>query len=289
MLPIYLFLLLVQDQTFFKVAFEITTKIDGSMGILYGTGGDDWHIATRGSFDSEQARVANELLHLNHKDAFSWFELDKTYLFEIVYSENRIVVDYGNKRDLILIAVLDTETGRDCNSVKYELESPFFTVEKHLGVGSIEELLSSRWQSRENFEGYVIRWLDNDYRLKVKLEEYLRLHKIMTGVTARRVWEVLAVGDSLDAYLSNTPNEFSDWVLDVAADLFNAYAAIEDESSCTFKMIFNSNRKTFAEQAKSYSYADILFRIYDGKAYADLIWKRIKPAIETPFMKGEDQ
>ena len=36
----------------------------------------------------------------------------KTYLFEIIYPENRIVVDYGDYKGLVLIDVIDNETGK---------------------------------------------------------------------------------------------------------------------------------------------------------------------------------
>jgi hypothetical protein len=88
--------------------FVVTEKIDGSLGILYYLDGEP-HIATRGSFTSEQAARARRCC--------ASYEIEwtpgTTPLFEIVYPENRIVVDYGDRRELVLLAAIDHATGRD--------------------------------------------------------------------------------------------------------------------------------------------------------------------------------
>ena len=95
-----------------QLPFEVFEKLDGSLGILY------WlnnlpYIATRGSFESEQARHATEILHGRYQHTFSSMDTNKTYLFEIIYPENRIVVDYGEMDDLILLTVIDNQTGHE--------------------------------------------------------------------------------------------------------------------------------------------------------------------------------
>lgn len=73
--------------------FEVFDKMDGSLGILFYYAGN-WHIATRGSFVSDQAIRAKEILKKYNTE-----DLDEeiTYLFEIIYPENRIVVNYGEE------------------------------------------------------------------------------------------------------------------------------------------------------------------------------------------------
>lgn len=71
----------------------VTDKLDGSLGILYHDG-DDWAVATRGSFNSVQARHATELYRHHYADRWRP-DPALTYLFEIVFPANRIVVDYG--------------------------------------------------------------------------------------------------------------------------------------------------------------------------------------------------
>ena len=97
-------------------------KMDGSLGVLcveYDDGQPiyEW-VATRGSFHSEQAEWATDFYtHTVTCDISLGAEPfcpkpGKTYLFEIIYPENRIVVDYGDYKGLVLIDVIDNETGK---------------------------------------------------------------------------------------------------------------------------------------------------------------------------------
>lgn len=277
--------------------FEVTEKLDGSLGILY------WipqttdsraapympFIATRGSFDSEQARLANhilwETLGAGCMDGLNGnlpFHRGRTYLFEIIGPSNRIVVRYPEDT-LRLITIIDNETGRD---LPWEPQVPFDYVQRY-DAASVAELASRK---KDNFEGYVVRWLETDYRLKVKLDDYLRLHKVMTGATARRIWEVLAEGQSLELYLHDVPDEFATWVRATANGLLHQFDDIETDVIKEFNRIIGDDwgvawpaRKQFASLAVPSIYRDILFALYDGHDYRDKIWKRIKPKAEEPF------
>ena len=72
--------------------FEVYEKMDGSLGILYWID-DKPYIATRGSFESDQAIYATNILHNKYKYVIPKLDKSKTYLFEIIYPENRIVVN----------------------------------------------------------------------------------------------------------------------------------------------------------------------------------------------------
>jgi RNA ligase len=92
--------------------FEVYEKLDGSLGILYWLG-DEAYLATRGSFASEQSRRANGILQARYRHVLPRLDRGHTYLFEIIYPENRIVVNYGGREDLVLLAVVDTATGAE--------------------------------------------------------------------------------------------------------------------------------------------------------------------------------
>ena len=74
--------------------FEVYEKMDGSLGILFFYEGK-WIVVTRGSFTSDQSVKAQELL----RSKYIVESIPKGYatLFEIIYPENRIVVDYGDE------------------------------------------------------------------------------------------------------------------------------------------------------------------------------------------------
>jgi RNA ligase len=75
--------------------FEAYEKLDGSLGILYMVDGEPC-IATRGSFVSDQAERATEIYRRKYRDIV--LDDRMTYLFEIIYPGNRIVVNYGGCR-----------------------------------------------------------------------------------------------------------------------------------------------------------------------------------------------
>lgn len=61
---------------------EVTDKLDGSLGIIYPLSDGTYSVATRGSFTSDQAIKATEMLK---KYDTSKFKTGVTYLVEIIY------------------------------------------------------------------------------------------------------------------------------------------------------------------------------------------------------------
>jgi len=96
---------------------QFREKLDGSLGIIYELDGLV-HVATRGSFVSEQAQWATKWIQLQMRIKPESFLPRHTYLGEIIYPGNRIVVDYKGLSELVLLAVIDTETGLDMRLVE---------------------------------------------------------------------------------------------------------------------------------------------------------------------------
>ena len=85
--------------------FDVYSKLDGSLGVLFNYQ-DEWILVTRGSFTSEQSIKGMEML-----SKYDYNRLNKgyTYLFEILYDENRIVCKYDFE-DIVLLGINETET-----------------------------------------------------------------------------------------------------------------------------------------------------------------------------------
>ncbi len=254
--------------------FEVYEKLDGSLGILYWVEGRP-HVATRGSFTGAQARHGTAILRARYGHVA--FQSGVTYLFEIIYPENRIVVDYGDREDLVLLAALDTETGEDLPLPQIGLP----VARRYDGVANLSTLLSL---ADENQEGFVVRFRSG-LRVKLKLPEYVRLHRLLTGVTPRFLWEQLRSGAGVDDLVRNVPEEFAHWVRETAGGLQDAYAAIEQ--ACRADFCDLGDRRATAERFKTCRYPAVLFRMLDGKPYDDVIWKLVKPAASRPFKVDE--
>ena len=252
--------------------FEVFEKLDGSLGILYWLNGEPF-VATRGSFASEQAIRATQMLRTTYAHTLGQLDPAKTYLFEIIYPENRIVVDYAGRETLILLAIVDTATGRD----EPLADIGFPVVKRFDGITDFQTLRA--WE-QANCEGFVVRFRSG-MRLKIKLAEYVQLHRILTGVSNLSIWEYLSAGKSFDDLLAAVPDEFYDWVTATQTELLGRYEAIETECRATFRDL--GDRKTTAIYFQTQRYPSVLFKMLDNQPYGHIIWKTIRPAFQKAF------
>ncbi|MDH6282843.1 RNA ligase [Prescottella agglutinans] len=261
---------------------EVTDKADGSLGIGWLDGADQFRIATRGSFQSEQAQWADQYYWNHLRDG--WLpEPGLTYLFEIIYPQNRIVLDYGQREDLILLGVVDTETGADLPDWM-DVDWPASRAER-FSHRTLHEALAA--EPRPNAEGLVVRFTDTGQRVKIKQDDYVALHKIVTGLTERSVWEALA-NDRWDEFVSVVPDEFHPWCESIRARLNAEFTALWTKARTAYIDITDGDpymdRKTFAlEASKHPDLRPYLFMMLDAN-HAKLdaaIWRAIKPAGDT--------
>jgi RNA ligase len=199
----------IPDEPF--VAYE---KLDGSLGLSYVDADGLPSVATRGSFASYQARRGTQILRSTYAHA-----LDKvlalgkvTLCWEIILPEYRIVVDYQGREDLVLLAAFDTETGREIDLDGPRIARLGFPLARRYAANTLEEAQALiEGPLFDNAEGVVVRFASG-LRLKLKREEYLRLHRIVTGVTPRRIWEMLKDGmPPIDRLFAGTPAPFQAW------------------------------------------------------------------------------
>jgi RNA ligase len=250
-------------------------KMDGSLGILYWTG-DDWKIATRGSFTSDQAIKATKMLR---EQAFLEPLEDKTYLFEIIYPENRIVVDYGQEEKLVLLDVLDTATGKADLAEFDTFEWPH-KVEK-ISMPGFQDTMASDIPSGE--EGFVFYWPVKDFRVKMKAAEYIELHRMIFGLSARSVWQRMGDGETVEEIAEMLPDEFHPWVKEIGEGLKREADALrhnilQENSRIASKMENQFSRKEFALKAVTSPHKAYLFMLLDGKDINAEIWKSLRPA-----------
>jgi len=259
--------------------FKVTEKMDGSLGILFFERGKP-AIATRGSFVSDQAIKATHLLRTKYGD-FP-FNPAYTYLFEIIYPANRIVVDYGKQEDLILLALIETETGQELD---IHAQSWPFPVVKH--YDGITDIATLRAHEEVNREGFVIRF-ESGLRLKIKFAEYVRLHTLLTHINARVVWEYLRDEKSFAPLLERVPDEFYAWVSTTRESLLAQFAEIEQQCRNVCERVREiPTRKEQAALIVKEKYSGVIFQMLDEKNYRAAIWKYLRPQAERPFKEDE--
>jgi len=269
--------------------FEVYEKMDGSLGIIYYYNGE-WYVATRGSFHSNQATKGKEMLDKLNQDVLI---PGYTYLAEIIYPENRIVVDYGKDEKLVLLGCYNNETGEEViinNMEGWEV------VMKYKTWGEGYDLLKE--EISKDREGYVIRF-SGGMRMKIKGTEYVRLHKILTNFSTKDIWELLRNNEPLEPFLERVPDEFDKWVKAIIMNLRYSYYSIDERAGKLHDGFrygkFNDRdpeptKKEFAEYVKQFpkELAAVMFKMWDKQPYDNIIWSMIKPKFEKPFKNNSE-
>ena len=207
--------------------------------------------------------------------------------------QNRIVIDYGDYEGLVLLGTFDNN-GKECD-IDIWRQYGFDVVKKYDGIKDYNTLKSMIDKDRE---GYVIRFR-NGFRMKIKGEEYVRLHRILTGFSNVDIWEYLKDGKDINELLDRVPDEFDKWVKSTIRDIKYGYFQVNERSGKLFdhKMYGKYNdlepetdKKKYAEWVMNQEeiLRPILFRMFYNKDYSDYIWKIIKPKYVKPIWSKND-
>lgn len=245
-------------------------KLDGSLIIMSMFDGEV-ALATRGSFQSDQARWAHRWLGENLPN---WSPREGlTYLFEVIYRENQIVVPYTFE-GLVLLGCHETDS--------------MAPVADHGWPGRAAEILppttigeAAAMAPRLNAEG-VVCVTDTGVRVKIKQADYIEKHRVATNITEKTVWEFLSE-DRLHELFDVAPDEFHTWMKTVAQDLRTKFDRILWQSLnnfrfCAAKSDNGLDRGAFARNAQDCERPHLLFAMLDGKDCAAMIWDLVKPS-----------
>jgi len=268
-----------QQQPPANESFHVWEKLDGSLGIVCYYAGERI-VATRGSFESDQAKWFQDWIERNHPD---FWPSGETYLFEILYPANRIVVDYGDRAEAVLLSVMSP----DCVDLWHLFESCNRFRKARRFDGADFSTINSDPQFA-GAEGFVIQY-ESGYREKLKLDEYCRLHRLITQCSTRTIWEMLKAGSGIQELLDRVPVEFAEWVETQASAIRGTAERCNDEAwtlmggrpKC-------ETRKDFALWAVKQRNSSLLFALLDGKDITDQCWKLAEPKWATPFRKDID-
>ena len=259
--------------------FYALEKMDGSYINVFNYK-SDWIVSSRGSFTSDQALWATEIWGtLEHESFYPEF----TYIFELLKKENRIVVNYGDYEGLVLLGAIKTETNEEMD---YHLLSYYgYTTKVVKRYDGFTDITKIKNLIEKNKEGFVIVFSNGD-KMKIKSEEYFRLHKIMTEVSTTSVWEVLKNGESFEKLLIDVPDEFDMKIKEYIKDLTYTYMTTNEYFGKLFDNYLENrnyelpNKKEYSEWVNTFPKKleqGIFWNMYNNKDYSQIIWKLIKP------------
>lgn len=268
---------------------EVYTKADGSLGVVFAWDGKA-HVATRGSFTSDQAQWATKWLNETYPDFHGEYLAPNpgvTPLVEIIYPQNRIVVDYGDRAECVYLTAVRNVDGSDLSWEDRHRYWPGATVELHHGIrGVLDEYVNC--EAMVGQEGVVAVWRrpgQPSFRLKYKALEYIRLHAILTETSTKTIWRALRDGTDPMEIAAWVPDEFHSWMKGIVAGLTSAHIGIMDAANREFARLSHlvGDRKAFAAEAVESNHRALLFKMLDGKPLHEAIWRTLEPAYERPF------
>lgn len=267
-----------------KKSYEIFDKLDGSLGMLFNYKGE-WIFSSKGSFESEQSKEGFKFLK---KYDYESLNTEYTYMFEIIYPNNRIVVDYGGEEDIILLGAIHTQSGEELPYSKLPNNFNVVKLNNRLVGMSLSELKDL---NIDNKEGYVVKI--GDVRVKVKFVDYFKKHSVLTNVSSYDIWENLISNKRVSDMVKSIdiPDEFYDWMQKIEDNILMEY----DNILSLHKEVYNelstiSDQKKFAKtilniknpEVKS-KYLFLLRNGYDDDYIGNKILKTLKPKYELPF------
>jgi RNA ligase len=129
-----------------------------------------------------------------------------TYLVEIVYPRNRIVIPYDFEA-LFLLGGFDEEGHELSRHTLEELAAltRLRRVPSH-SHDSLDELLAVAQSLPREREGFVVRF-KSGLRIKIKGEQYCRIHRLLSNCTPLALWEGMMNAEDMDKIRQELPEE----------------------------------------------------------------------------------
>lgn len=250
-----------EESTLPQEPFEVYEKLDGSLIIVF------WYkeeliVASKGSFQSSHSKEAQSILQ---ESDYLCLEKDKTYSFELIVPWNKIVCDYGSQRKLVLLAKFDP-FGNEYDIAQYK---NFFPLAKKFEFSCLDGIKS---KIPINEEGYVVRFKSGK-RIKVKGEEYVKLHRLVSSVSSKSIFEMISGGleEELESAISFLPDELHSWANKVRDKIKKKFVSVFLECETSYREF--PSRKESAAYFLTQKHPQVLFSMLDKKDINDMIWK----------------
>ncbi|MEW5938504.1 MAG: T4 RnlA family RNA ligase [Chloroflexota bacterium] len=253
---------------------SITEKMDGSLGILYRVDGE-YRISTRGAFHSDQAEWATKFLHEHYN--LDGLPNELTLLFEIIYPENRVIIDYKGREDLVLLAARNRFTGAYLPffpNIQLLADKYGFPLPRVYSFNNLTEIMERLGKMDKDEEGFVVEFSDGQ-RFKFKGDKYLELHRLVFGLSFKNTL-LAVVTKQVDYLRSQIPDEFLGDFNRWAKEIEETRERIKREATNLFAQAPKETRKDFALWVMS-NHKDLssyLFAMLDGYDIEPIIYKK---------------
>lgn len=261
--------------------YEVYEKVDGWLGVLYRQDGK-FKVASRGSFHSEGAQWATNFVQTVD---LSFIPDEATICFEIINPQQKIILDYKGLETLMVLCAYDRHTGEEYPRVLVEewAARAKLPIVKKFEL-TIHDCLRLQKEAKEQ-EGFVIRFKDGR-RVKVKMEWYCQIAKIMSSMSPISMWESMRDGIVLQEYLVKIPEELRPMAEGYRDTLEAQYKKVMEKLSLGASPLverFGKDKRAMAffmeEQKVDTEVRKVAFALASGKATSldRMVMERIYP------------
>ena len=274
----------------------ILTKEDGWLGHLYWLNNEPW-IATRGSFTSPGAGWATTWFREHYAVMppdvqIFWRNPSVTHVFEIIAACTRIVVQYDFE-GLVHLTTISQAT--DHNS--WPLGTPEGAIRRVAQIDA-DDYVRLKDLNIENAEGFVVFFPKAQQRLKIKLNDYVRRHKLYIGLSVHALWEMFRDGMSLKDVSKDVPEELAPWIASKFCDFNNRLTGMEVEATDTYlDILCHQLSRTWGKDMtarqkeialKFQEHGDMAARLFQIHKQREMLWKAVEPSGSETFRRESE-
>jgi hypothetical protein len=255
--------------------------VHNSLMSVHHEAGERWNVASRGMAFAEGPtpiggtfkKVFDRAIGCEVQEKFKGFDINYTYVFELVSPETRVVKPYPAD-DVYMIAIRsrraeDNYKELSWNEVKKIASENGFKTPAEYRFNTLDEILKSLKALPELDEGYVCR-LDMDgrvMRVKIKNPKYLAIANLRAnGAISKKRIAFLVMARDYDEYLSYFPEDvvFFEPYVEAYAEMMRMIQDLKQYLALT-------DQKQFALKVKDTPVAPVMFQIRKGKDILDAI------------------
>jgi len=209
--------------------------------------------------------------------------------------QNKIVVDYDFE-SLLCLGMVSHQSAKEVTRSEVEQwcrANEFPIVAKF--SKSLSECIAD---DRKNAEGVVLTYPSSGLKIKIKIPQYVQLHRVLTGLNVRSVWELLCENkyETISGWFADPliPDSFKKWLEEVTTGLGFQFSEIFNTALKIFGarpildpfMPYKESRKALAAyftKEENRKYSGLLFGLLDGKDIKPSVWKMVEPSGTTTF------
>lgn len=254
---------------------RVFEKLDGSIMTLYYYDGA-WQVQSNGMPDAAgnvgfSDQTFADLFWETWRNLGYKFPLAKIacFMFEMMTPYNRVVVRHKTSR-----LVLHGGRWLESNYSEVRLgaigtKALGWEVVDTFPLDTLDEVVMASQQVKGiEQEGYVV--CDHRFnRLKIKSKDYVRLHHLVSGMSYRRLLEIVQIGDG---------EEFLGYFPEYAKEYNEVEIAYEEAHKSAFQLFYDNNhlesQKDFAMAVKHHPLSAAIFKLRAGKIEGIDVWMR---------------